>query len=100
MLIRGGTVVTADGEKAADVLVRDGKVVEVGPGIAAGEDVIDATGLLVLPGIVDPHTHLLLDTGTARTADDFESGSASAAGGGVTTYLGFVTQLTRQTICS
>jgi dihydropyrimidinase len=97
MLIRGGTVVTADAERKADVLVRDGKVAEVREGITGGEDVIDATGMLVLPGVVDPHTHLLLDTGTARTADDFESGSASAAAGGVTTYLDFAPQLPGQT---
>jgi dihydropyrimidinase len=93
MLIRGGTVVTADGERAADVLVRNGRVAEVGPGIAGDQDVIDASGLLVLPGLVDPHTHLLLDTDRARTADDFTSGSASAAAGGVTTYLDFAPQL-------
>ena len=93
MLIRGGTVVNAGGESAADVLVRDGKIAEVRPGIDPEQEVIDATGLLVLPGVVDPHTHLLLDTGTARTADDYESGSASAAAGGVTTYLEFVPQL-------
>src|SRR6202035_602791 len=87
MLIRGGTVVTADGERNADVLVRAGKVAEVGEGIAGGEDVIDATGMLVMPGVVDPHTHLWLDTGTARTGDDFESGSASAAAGGGTIHL-------------
>src|SRR5256714_12706046 len=98
MLIRGGTVVTADAERKADVLVRAGKIAEVGEGIAGGEDVIDATGMLVLPGVVDPHTHLLLDTGTARTADDFESGSASAAAGGVTTYLDFAPQLPRQSV--
>ena len=97
MLIRGGTVVTADAERKADVLVRDGKVAEVREGIAGSEDVIDATGMLVLPGVVDPHTHLLLDTGTARTADDFESGSASAAAGGVTAYLDFAPQLPGQT---
>jgi dihydropyrimidinase len=97
MLIRGGTVVTADGERKADVLVRAGKVAEVREGIADREDVIDATGMLVLPGVVDPHTHLLLDTGTARTADDFDSGSASAAAGGVTTYLDFAPQLAGQT---
>src|SRR5437868_8448714 len=96
MLIRGGAVVTADAERKADVLVRDGKIAEVGEGIAEREDVIDATGMLVLPGVVDPHTHLLLDTGTARTADDFESGSASAAAGGVTTYLDFAPQLPGQ----
>jgi len=96
MLIRGGTVVTADGEQKADVLIRDEKVAEVREGIAGDADVIDATGLLVLPGVVDPHTHLLLDTGTARTADDFESGSLSAAAGGVTTFLDFAPQLAGQ----
>src|ERR1700731_162653 len=73
MLIRGGMVVTADAERKADVLVRAGKIAEVGEGIVGDDDVIDATGLLVLPGVVDPHTHLLLDTGTARTTDDFEA---------------------------
>jgi dihydropyrimidinase len=96
MLIRGGTVVTADGEQAADVLIRDGTVAEVRPGIGVEGEVIDASGLLVLPGVVDPHTHLLLDMGTARTADDYTSGSASAAAGGVTTYLEFVPQLKGQ----
>ncbi|HYY46078.1 MAG TPA: dihydropyrimidinase [Candidatus Angelobacter sp.] len=96
MLIRGGTVVTTEGERVADVLIRDGKIAEVRPGIDADADIIDATGLLVLPGLVDPHTHLLLDTGTARTADDYTSGSASAAAGGVTTYLEFVPQLKGQ----
>src|SRR6202035_1101459 len=96
MLIRGATVVTADGERKADVLVRDGKVAEVREGIAGAPAVIDASGLLVFPGVVDPHTHLLLDTGTARTADDFESGSLSAAAGGVTTFLDFAPQLPGQ----
>ncbi|HKV30094.1 MAG TPA: dihydropyrimidinase [Candidatus Dormibacteraeota bacterium] len=96
MLIRGATVVTADGERNADVLIRDGKVAAVREGIVSDADVIDATGLLVLPGVVDPHTHLLLDTGTARTADDFESGSRSAAAGGVTTFLDFAPQLPGQ----
>ncbi|HET9848617.1 MAG TPA: dihydropyrimidinase [Candidatus Dormibacteraeota bacterium] len=96
MLIRGGTVVNAGGESAADVVVRNGKIAEVRAGADPEGEVIDATGLLVLPGVVDPHTHLLLDTGTARTADDFESGSASAAAGGVTTYLEFVPQLKGQ----
>ncbi|TME22906.1 MAG: dihydropyrimidinase [Chloroflexi bacterium] len=97
MLIRGGRVVTARGEEDADVLVRDGKIADVRAGIPAQDPVIDAKDLLVLPGVVDPHTHLLLDTGTARTADDFTSGSASAAAGGVTTYLDFAPQLPGQT---
>src|SRR5438309_9421134 len=92
MVIRGGTVVTADAERKADILVRDGKVAEVADASAGDGESIDATGLLVLPGVVDPHTHLLLDTGTARTADDFESGSRAAAAGGVTTFLDFAPQ--------
>src|SRR5438874_11656139 len=97
MLIRGGTVITGEGEGAADVLIRDGRVAAVAPDLRSDEDVIDAQGLLVLPGVADPPTHLLLDTGTARTADDFTSGSASAAAGGVTTYLDFAPQLPGQT---
>src|SRR3989440_3946735 len=96
MLIRGGRVVPADGERDADVLVREGTIAEVRPGLAASGDVIDATGLLVPPGGVDPHTPLLLDPGTARPADDFESGSLSAAAGGVTTFLDFAPQLPGQ----
>src|SRR5438132_4809867 len=93
MLISGGTVVTSTGEWRADVLVSDGKVVDVRPGIvSSGEEVTDATGILALPGVVDPHTHLLLDTGTDRTIDNFQSGSGSAAAGGVTTYIDFATQ--------
>src|SRR5256712_9075410 len=96
MLIRGGRVVTARGEEDADVLVRDGKIADIRAEIPAEDPVIEAKGLLVLPGVVDPHTHLLLDTGTARTADDFASGSGSAAAGGVTTYLDFAPQLPGQ----
>ncbi len=97
MLIRGGRVVTAGGERVADLLVEGEKIVEIGTSIRGDGTAIDATGLLVLPGVVDPHTHLLLDTGAARTADDFLSGSASAAAGGVTTYLDFAPQLRTQT---
>ncbi len=93
MLIKGGTVVSTAGERPADVLLREGKIVEVQAGIPAdGEPVIDAGGMLVLPGLVDPHTHFVLDAGTVRTIDDFLSGSLSAAAGGVTTYMDFATQ--------
>ncbi len=93
MLIRGGTVVTEAGEARSDVLVRGERIELVGPDLEApGEDVLDATGLYVLPGVIDPHTHFGLDTGTGPTADDFASGSASAAAGGVTTYINFATQ--------
>jgi dihydropyrimidinase len=97
MLIRGGTVVTGEGERPADVLVEGSTIAEIGDALPTSGEVIDASGMLVFPGLVDPHTHLLLDTGTARTADDFASGSASAAAGGVTTYLDFAPQLREQT---
>src|SRR5918911_1748150 len=94
MLIRGGTVVTATAEWRADVLVEGQRIAAVGDGLRASDDapIIDAEGLYVLPGVIDPHTHFSLDTGTGRTADDFSSGTASAAAGGVTTYINFATQ--------
>lgn len=60
ILIRGGTVVTSERRFDADVRVRDGTIVEIGSGLAAGAGAraIDATGLRVMPGGVDPHVHL------------------------------------------
>jgi dihydropyrimidinase len=94
MLIANGTVVTAKGRQHADVLVREGRVVEVAPGLFAGreadgshEETIDASGLLVLPGGVDPHTHFDLLVGGLRATDDFYTGTLAAAAGGTTTIL-------------
>ncbi|HEY7700006.1 MAG TPA: hypothetical protein VIE88_16395, partial [Vicinamibacteria bacterium] len=86
LLVRGGRVVTVEGQADADVRIRDGKVLEVGPGLPLADDVIlEAKGLLVLPGGIDPHTHL-----SPPWADDFESGSRAAIAGGLTT-LGCMT---------
>ena len=95
MLIRGGTVVDEDGERQVDVVVRDGRIALLAlPGETpdGDPDTIDATGLYVLPGLIDPHTHFSLDTGSGRTADDFTTGSGSAAAGGVTSYVNFAIQ--------
>ena len=93
LLIRGGTLVDEDGERQGDLVIREGRIAPAQPAEAAGaEETIDATGLYVLPGVIDPHTHFSLDTGSGRTADDFGTGSASAAAGGVTTYINFATQ--------
>ena len=75
ILISGGTVVTSERRFDADVRVRDGTIVEIGTGLAAGSGAraIDATGLLVMPGGVDPHVHLW---GTTR--DDYRTGSQAA----------------------
>jgi dihydropyrimidinase len=92
ILVRGGTVVTEAGQRRADLLCRDGVVAAVGPDLPrpAGAALVDAGGCLVMPGGVDPHTHLQLPTMGTVVADDFLSGTAAAAAGGTTTILDFV----------
>jgi dihydropyrimidinase len=89
LLVRGGLVATAEGRSEADVRVRNGTIAEVGPGLEAnGERVIDAGGLLVLPGGIDPHAHLTQGEDTPaqyRFADHLASGSEAALAGGITT---------------
>ncbi|HVP65682.1 MAG TPA: dihydropyrimidinase [Anaeromyxobacteraceae bacterium] len=91
-VIRGGTVVDASGRRRADLLLRDGRIAAVGEGIEApaGAAVVDAGGCFVLPGGIDPHTHMQLPTMGTVAADDFLTGTAAAAAGGTTTILDFV----------
>jgi dihydropyrimidinase len=90
--IRGGTVVTEDGRRRADLLLRDGVVAAVGDAldVPAGAEVVDAGGCFVMPGGIDPHTHMQLPTMGTVVADDFLSGTGAAAAGGTTTILDFV----------
>jgi len=83
LVVRGGTVVNATDTLRADVGVDGGRVTALAPSLATGRREIDATALLVLPGGVDVHTHLDADVGGLRSVDDFESGTAAAACGGV-----------------
>jgi len=91
--IRGGTVVTAEGESRADVLVVGEKVAAVGADLAAqvpaGVSVIDASGAYVLPGGIDPHTHMQLPFMGTVTSEDFYTGTAAAAAGGTTCIIDF-----------
>ncbi len=91
LLIRGGTVVNHDHTRRADVLVVDGTIAAVGPNLAAptGADVIDAGGCCVLPGGIDPHTHLELSFMGTVSADDFEWGTKAALSGGTTMVVDF-----------
>ena len=90
MLIRGGTVVTDTDERKADVRIAGERVEAVGDlEPAPAEQTIDATGCLVMPGVVDPHTHLWLE---GATADDPTSATAAAVAGGVTTCIDFCVQ--------
>ena len=87
-LIRGGTAALLAGEARADILIREGRISAVSPEIGApGVRVIDAAGLLILPGGVDVHTHFDLMGGAERTSDDWLSGTVSAACGGTTTVV-------------
>ncbi|AET00187.1 putative dihydropyrimidinase [Medicago truncatula] len=92
LLIKGGTVVNAHHQQIADVYVEDGIIVAVNPTIAVGDDVyvIDATGKFVMPGGIDPHTHLEMEFMNTVAVDDFFSGQAAALAGGTTMHIDFV----------
>lgn len=98
LLIQKGTVVNADTCEKADVLVEDDKIVSVGVHLENTEGcrAIDAEGLLVIPGGIDPHTHLDMPVGGINTADDFENGGRAALSGGTTTVIDFVNPLRGQ----
>ncbi|HEX2884090.1 MAG TPA: dihydropyrimidinase [Candidatus Limnocylindria bacterium] len=87
-VVAGGTVVTAAGSAIADVAIADGRIEAVGPGLARpGVETIDASGMLVLPGAIDVHTHLRLPV--ADRPDRFRTDTLAAARGGTTTLLSF-----------
>ena len=93
-LIQNGTVVTAERTFAADVLVDGERVKEIAAGLpaTAADRVIEARGMLLLPGGVDAHTHLDMPFGGTVSADDFETGTRAAAFGGTTTLVDFAIQ--------
>ncbi len=92
IIIRGGTVVNASGESRADVLIGDGKIVDVGLDLAApsGAREIDAGGAYVIPGGIDPHTHMELPFMGTVASEDFFTGTSAAAAGGTTMCIDFV----------
>ncbi|MCA9693878.1 MAG: dihydropyrimidinase [Nannocystaceae bacterium] len=91
VLIRGGEVVNADRSFRADVLCVDGRVHEVGPDLSVnGAEIIDAGGCLVMPGGIDPHTHMELPFMGTVASEDFFSGTTAGAVGGTTMIIDFV----------
>jgi dihydropyrimidinase len=92
LLIRGGTVVNADRAFRADVLCQDGRIVQVGEGLSApaGATTVDAGGQYVMPGGIDPHTHMQLPFMGTVTMDDFYTGTAAGLAGGTTMIIDFV----------
>lgn len=87
-VIRGGTVVTADLSYKADVLIESGRIAAIGEGLV-GEKVLDASGCYIMPGGIDPHTHLEMPFMGTYSADDFESGTRAALAGGTTMVVDF-----------
>src|SRR5919198_4805187 len=90
-LIRGGRVVTAADAFDADVLIDGESVVAVGTGLE-GDEEIDASGCLVLPGLIDNHTHLSMPFGGTWSCDDYDTGTAAAAAGGTACIVDFIIQ--------
>jgi dihydropyrimidinase len=93
VLIKGGRVITAADDYVGDVFVDGERISLIGESLDVQADkVIDASGKYVLPGCVDPHTHLDMPFGGTTTIDDVESGQTSAAFGGTTTHVDFIIQ--------
>jgi dihydropyrimidinase len=92
VLIKGGTVVTAEQSWRADVLCSDGKIVALGEDIdaPAKAEVVDAGGQFVMPGGIDPHTHMQLPFMGTVASEDFETGTAAGLAGGTTMIIDFV----------
>ncbi|MFC1959165.1 dihydropyrimidinase [Chloroflexota bacterium] len=98
ILITNGQVVTGNQVLAADVLIEGERIVGVLAlgAVSKADRIIDAAGCYVFPGIVDAHTHIVLDTGLYQTVDTWEVGTRAAAFGGVTTVIDFANQIVGQ----
>src|SRR6266851_4498966 len=92
-LITNGRVITATDDYKADILIEDEKISVIGAKLEMEADkVIDAAGKLVIPGGIDPHTHMELPFGGTQSSDDFLTGTRAAAHGGTTTIIDFAVQ--------
>src|SRR5256886_12651427 len=99
VLIKGGRIITAADDYVGDVFIDNGTVALLGESLDMSADkVIDAGGKYVIPGAIDPHTHMDMPFGGTVTCDDFTSGTVSAAFGGSTTLIDFCMQSPGQTL--
>jgi dihydropyrimidinase len=97
-IIRGGTIVTTENAFSGDLAIVGEQIAAVATDLPTTpqDRVIDATDCVVLPGIIDAHTHIQLDTGIYQTPDDWLIGTTTAACGGITTVIDFATQFPGQ----
>jgi len=99
LAIRGGLIATATETFKADIGIRDGRIVTIAEEITDADDVIDATGRIVMPGGIEAHCHIAQESGMGvMTSDDYESGSISAAFGGNSCFVPFAAQKTGQSL--
>ena len=100
VLIKGGTIVTAAHSYQSDVLCGDGRIQEIGTKLSApaNAEVIDAGGQYVMPGGIDPHTHMQLPFMGTIASEDFETGTAAGLAGGTTMIIDFVIPSPQQNI--
>jgi dihydropyrimidinase len=92
-IIKNGRVVTAVDDYKADILIENERVSVIGISLDMEADLtIDATGKLVIPGGIDPHTHMELPFGGTESSDDFRTGTIGAAHGGTTSINDFAVQ--------
>lgn len=104
-LIENGRIITATDDYVADILIEGDSVVAIGKDLRRNlqgsvDRSFDATGKLVFPGGIDPHTHLDMPFGGTTSADNFESGTLAAAYGGTTTIIDFAIQAKGQSTLS
>lgn len=93
-LLKGGTIVTANRMFKSDLLIKGEKIFQIAESISSEDlesehQIIDVTNKLIMPGIIDAHTHYQLESRNTTTADNFYTGSVSAAAGGVTTFIDY-----------
>jgi dihydropyrimidinase len=98
LIIRNGLIITVDGRRQADVRIRNGTVAEIGSELrpTSGAREIDARGMFVVPGGIDPHTHVTaeppISPSRGQVVEDYRSASAAALAGGVTTFTNFISR--------
>lgn len=98
-LFKGGTVVSGEEMKKADILVKGEKIAAVGENLECDDtEIVDVTGKLLFPGFIDAHTHMALEVCDTRTADGFDTGTKAELAGGTTCIVDYATQYPGETL--
>ena len=98
-LFKGGTVVSGDGMRKLDLLVKGEKILASGEDLSFQDaEIVDVTGKLLFPGFIDAHTHMALEVSGTVTADGFDTGTKAELAGGTTCIIDFATQYKGETL--